>query len=238
MSRIENKINKPKNGCQSRNYLNRSDLSHQNQPSKKDMQSYLISHVLFDGKEEVQVNKHQLQDVDEEQNAEVEIRAKNIQEESEDRLFEAYKQEMEKYLSCFGDDSAADKKKKRKKVGKKEDLEKKPILNIGTIKNQFESLASPEVVNVEPPKLRPKKVGKLEATKMFEEKELETKKKEYVPIVIDKDAFERTMGRFEHYKDEEEERERRREEQKRKKLEEERIRLENEREEMEKKERE
>ena len=68
------------------------------------------------------------------------------------------------------------------------------------------------------PKVRPnKRVGKLETVKMFEEKKVETEipigKKEYVPVVIDKDAFERTMGRFEHYKDEEEERERRREEQ-------------------------
>lgn len=80
-------------------------------------------------------------------------------------------------------------------------------------------MASPEINESEDvPKMKPnKRVGKLETVKMFEEKKVETEtpvaKKEYIPVVIDKDAFERTMGRFEHYKDEEEERERRREEQ-------------------------
>ena len=154
-------------------------------------------------------------------------------------MFEAYKQEMEKYLSCFEGEETNKKSKKNKKLKKKEalvvELDKKPILNIGTIRNQFESLASPEAnESEEPPKLRAKKVGKLDTAKMFEGKsEIENKKKEYVPVVIDKDAFERTMGRFEHYKDEEEERERRREENRKRKLEEERLRMEKEREELE-----
>ena len=55
------------------------------------------------------------------------------------------------------------------------------------------------------------------------------KNSDYTPVVIDKDAFERTMGRFENYKDEEEERARKREEAKQRKLEEERMRFEQER---------
>jgi hypothetical protein len=35
--------------------LKRLDLSHENETNKKSMQSYLISHVLFDGKEDVHV---------------------------------------------------------------------------------------------------------------------------------------------------------------------------------------
>ena len=113
-----------------------------NQPSKNDMQSYLISHVLFDGKEDVHLTKHgkgsqrHLAGVDEELPAQ-EIVISSPKEESEDRMFEAYKQEMEKYLSCFTDDS--DKKRKTAKNVKtkqKVDLDKKPILNIGTIRSQ------------------------------------------------------------------------------------------------------
>jgi hypothetical protein len=52
---------------------------------------------------------------------------------------------------------------------------------------------------VENPELsKPKKVGKLEAPKFFEdvaESKTSCAKKEYVPVVIDKDAFERTMCR-------------------------------------------
>ena len=225
--------------------LVRLDLSQQNErnpANKKSMQNYLISHVLFDGKEDVLVSnktgsQRHLAGVAEEEGQQQQLQ-QQPQDDGEDKFFEAYKQEMERYLSCFSD-NGGNKTKKKKKAGatKKEELDKKPILNIGSIRNQFESLASPEaaVESVEPLKPRPKKVGKLDAVKRFEaEKEVEeVKKKEYVPVVIDKDAFERTMCRFENYKDEEEERERRREEQKRKKLEEERLRLEREREEEE-----
>ena len=180
-----------------------------------------------------------LPDVDEEREAREESAA-------EDRFFETYKQEMEKYFSCFEDEKRVKKKTKKAKGGadKMEEIDKKPnIVNIGSIRNQFENLATSEqplaeAVEVANPRPK-KKVGKLETTKLFEEtKSQETKKKEYVPIVIDKDAFERTMCRFENYKDEEEERERRREEQKRKKLEDERLRMEQEREEEERRKRE
>ena len=82
-------------------------------------------------------------------------------------------------------------------------------LNIGNIKNQFEKelvvneSASPSV------KTPIVHVNKLDAN-IFNKKstteESGKKKKEYVPVIIDKDAFERTKCAFEKEKIEEEER--------------------------------
>lgn len=182
------------------------------QPTKKDMQNYLISHVLFDGSEDVQseqnkrMSKQQLSRVEENEKAEEEDR--------EEKMFELYKQEMERYLDFIGQDAKDYKKKKtKKKVNKNvsEDeaaaaaAEKKLLINVGSIKNQFETLASPEVQEVEPPKPVKKKVGKINTKDLFAEQEKEReeelkamkkKKKEYIPVIIDRDAFERTVGRF------------------------------------------
>ena len=136
------------------------------------MQNYLISHVLFDGQEDVHVNNKtgsHLPDVDEEREAREESAA-------EDRFFETYKQEMEKYFSCFEDEKRVKKKTKKAKGGadKMEEIDKKPnIVNIGSIRNQFENLATSEqplaeAVEVANPRPK-KKVGKLETTKLFEE---------------------------------------------------------------------
>merc|ERR1711860_90776 len=126
-------------------------------PTKKDMQNYLISHVLFDGSEDVQseqnkrMSKQQLSRVEENEKAEEVDR--------EEKMFELYKQEMERYLDFIGQDSKDYKKKKTKKRTSKnvsEDeaaaaaAEKKLLINVGSIKNQFETLASPEVQEVEP----------------------------------------------------------------------------------------
>merc|ERR1712029_681498 len=131
------------------------------QPTKKDMQNYLISHVLFDGKEDVQT-----QDTRQEE------------EDMEDRMFEAYKKEMEKYLDFIGEDSKDYKKKKTKKkkstqVETDTTAEKKLLVNIGSIKNQFESMASPEVQETVPEPIKPVKVKKIDADALFMEQEKE-----------------------------------------------------------------
>merc|ERR1711997_601621 len=91
----------------------------------KDMQNYLISHVLFDGNENIQSDKKSnlklakvnedcaVNDENENDEAKIVIPVEN-ECEKEDRMFEAYKQEMEKYLSCFEGNKEVKKKKKSK----------------------------------------------------------------------------------------------------------------------------
>merc|ERR1712106_140102 len=86
---------------------------------------------------------------------------------------------------------------------------KKLTLNIGNIKSQFES-ESVQNEKVSPAvKSAPPQIQKLNPNKfVVEQKEEETKprkKKEYVPVIIDKAVFERTVGMFEKEKREEEE---------------------------------
>ena len=123
--------------------------------------------------------------------------------------FESYKKEMEKYLSFVcedKEDTTTAKKKPQKKKSIKEPS-KKLTVNIGNIKNQFEK--EPEI-DKEPlsAKVTPQ-VNKLNPT-LFTQKSVDEektkKKKEYVPIIIDRDAFERTKNAFEKEKIEEEER--------------------------------
>ena len=58
----------------------------------------------------------------------------------DDRLFEAYKREMEKYLSVVCDNQVSSKKKGKKKGRVKKDTPAtKPVLKqVGSIKSQFE----------------------------------------------------------------------------------------------------
>ena len=58
----------------------------------------------------------------------------------DDRLFEAYKREMEKYLSVVCDNQESSKKKGKKKGRVKKDTPAtKPVLKqVGSIKSQFE----------------------------------------------------------------------------------------------------
>ena len=176
------------------------------QPSRKDMQNYLVSHLLFDGKEDVQteqskrMSKQRLMKKEEDE--------KKAQQ--EERAFELYKQEMEKYLDFIGEDGNASKKTKKKKKATKDleedaSTEKKLLINIGSIKNQFETMASPEIQQENEPKPVPvKKVGRINTKDLFAEQEKEReeeekakkKKKEYVPVIIDRAAFERTVGKF------------------------------------------
>merc|ERR1712098_791216 len=81
-------------------------------------------------------------------------------------------------------------------------------VNIGSIKNQFEKEIVTETP-VSPIKTPLPQVNKL-ADNIFAQKknedEKQKKKKEYFPIIIDRDAFDRTKLAFEKEKKEEEER--------------------------------
>ena len=100
----------------------------------------------------------------------------------------------------------------KKKVKRRSIAEpnKKLSLNIGNIKNQFESETVNNNDSASPPIKSPVvQVNKLDKNifnrnNLIEDKE--KKKKEYVPVIIDKDAFERTKCAFEKEKKEEEER--------------------------------
>merc|ERR1712226_1415877 len=142
-------------------------------------------------------------------------RIKKIEEEArikqEEAQFESYKKEMEKYLDfvCQDEDSKQTKTKKKVKV-KTEEPSKKLKLNIGNIRNQFEEGEASARRDSSAVKSAPANVQKLNPIKIFNDKKEEelkpNKKKEYVPVIIDKAAFERTVGMFEKEKKEEEER--------------------------------
>ena len=86
------------------NYLKKSisklNLNKIREEEKKtEMQNYLISHVLFDGQEEVS--------------------CKDKEDLEEDLYFETYKSEMEKYLSLFDDNETKKKPKSKNKQNNK-----------------------------------------------------------------------------------------------------------------------
>merc|ERR1712130_744941 len=235
--------------------LSQGGSSNGNPVSKQKMQNYLVSQVLFDGKEDVRTSRMQLQSRAaaiqeekerekraeeariEEENKRKELamierenqmkrqieeelnRIKKIEEEQrikhEEAQFESYKKEMEKYLNfvCEDDDSKP-KKAKRKSVVKQaaEEPSKKLTLNIGSLKNQFEEGEASGGKETPSVKSAPANVRKLNPIKIFneqKEEEKKPKKKEYVPVIIDKAAFERTVGMFEKEKQEKEDNEKR-----------------------------
>ena len=226
-----------------------------NSVSKQKMQNYLVSQVLFDGKEDVRTSRMQLQSKaaaiqeekekekraeearKDEENKRKELamierenemkrqieeelnRIKKVEEEQrikhEEAQFESYKKEMEKYLNfvCEDDDSKP-KKAKRKSVVKQtaEEPSKKLTLNIGSLKNQFEEGEASAGKENPAVKSAPANVRKLNPIKIFneqKEEEKKPKKKDYVPVIIDKAAFERTVGMFEKEKQEKEDNEKR-----------------------------
>ena len=197
--------------------------------SRKDMQNYLISQVLFDGEEAVSSSsRHRLdqQKKQEEENKKKEMemirREQEVKKQIEEQLkkikeaeelqrikqqeanFEAYKKEMESYLNFVCEEKEPVKAKKKAKR-KEEEPKKKLKLNIQGIKNQFEmgnDTSSAEVNTTTPVvnKLDPSKFQQMETQRRDS-----IKKKEYIPVIIDKAAFERTVGMFEKEKREEEE---------------------------------
>merc|ERR1712008_42742 len=102
----------------------------------------------------------------------------------EERAFELYKEEMEKYLDFIGEDGNTSKKTKKKKKAAKDveedaSTEKKLLINIGSIKNQFETMASPEIQQENEPKSVPvKKVGRINTKDIFAEQEKEREEEE------------------------------------------------------------
>ena len=107
-------------------------------------------------------------------------------------MFESYKAEMEKYL-----DFITDGKKKAKKAKSKAKKTKKKgdplVVRVGKIKQQFESLESPEVATTD--KIKQPLVGKLDTAKIFESAQPSTAPA-YVPVVIDKASACTTFYHF------------------------------------------
>jgi len=174
--------------------------------STREMRNYLISNVLFDGQEDVVATfkkKNDLDQVEEDDEREREARERQRDEEEirrREQDFDDYKREMEAYLSLF--DEQKEKTEKKKDDG----LKKKPIRKLSNLKDKFISSSS---ANKRPEKKLAKNVGKLKAEEFIGGRENEAvNKKEYVPVVIDSEAFKRTMGRFEEYRAEEDQRER------------------------------
>ena len=192
--------------------------------SKKNMQNYLISQVLFDGDEEVSSSRLRLQERENKQKElemikrELEVK-KQIEEElrkikkaedankikQQEAHFESYKKDMEKYLSFVCEDN--EKVKKRPQKPKRKDIEERKLkLNIKDIKNQFEESVKESCSSPDPTFVPV--VNKLDPNKFLQntENKDQKKKKEYIPVIIDKAAFERTVGVFEKERQEEEER--------------------------------
>ena len=199
---------------------------------KKQMQNYLISQVLFDGKEDVKSSKLRIDkqakckdnknwQEKERLQRENEIK-KQVKEQlasikkaeneqlikNEEAKFEAYKKEMEKYLDFVCEKETKAPPKKNKSVIDAQP--KKLKVNINAIKNQFEegisedSKLSPHIQSA------PVKINKIDPCKFFpvelSNNDLSQKQtKIYIPVIIDKDAFQRTVGMFEKERREEEE---------------------------------
>lgn len=164
---------------------------------KQAMQNYLISQVLFDGKEDVKsmpvVQEMEITECENRNEPDDDFELKKQQ-----AFFDAYKQNMEEYLNfvCEG--------KERKSVVKKETQRCNKIdpncLDVNIIKRQFE-----EYKDYKPEKAELNlDVRKLSSSKLsFADKRHESvdqTKKTCVPVIIDKAAFDRTVGLFEQDK--------------------------------------
>ena len=121
-----------------------------------------------------------------------------------DKMFNAYKSEMEKYLSLFdeGGDTARKKAKTLKKPRANDNKKgNKPLIpTVGAMKSKFETLQD----EADSPQVH-KTVGKLDPAKVLAAREDSGQAKGgnkgfVAPVVIDKDAFDRTMKQFEHYR--------------------------------------
>jgi hypothetical protein len=203
-----------------------------NSTSKKEMQNYLISQVLFDGKEDVHTSKvcfnkdqtrgeNSFQEQDR-LKRELEVK-KKVREElasikqleneqkikNEEAKFEAYKKDMEKYLDfvCEGDKKT---KLKSKKQQIKANGAQKLKLNIQGIKNHFEEIKQEDLNSSPNSQYVPLKVNKIDTSKLFPTSPdadfVPQQAKTYIPVIIDKAAFERTVHLFEKEKKDEQER--------------------------------
>jgi len=186
-----------------------SDLAEKDHSlEKSDLEENTIlqdSEVLCEAGESIKENGMRKNDVEKMKSLELK-RLKNAEEErilrQQEENFELYKQEMEKYLQFVCEENKI--KNKKKKVAEKDEPTTVNRLNIQDIQNSFEehlkqSLKTP----TSPDRIT---VNKLDPTKFLQQDESSApKKKEYVPVIIDKAAFERTVGIFENENKEEEE---------------------------------
>merc|ERR1712203_382650 len=100
-------------------------------PSKNDMQSYLISKVLFDDKKPVSVVK---------QNESIQENIDDDMSDGKEVVLDAdYVKDMEKYLMFLDEDYSTVGKKKKKKTKKKKEEPKIQIVQVNHIKQQFET---------------------------------------------------------------------------------------------------
>ncbi len=202
-----------------------------------EMQNYLISRVLFDGQEDVcvQSKRPKMKQEGKGRRAEADQRMSGfVEEEAEEwerrrreeeevqwreKAFGEYRQEMEKYLSLFGEEEEAggrDLKRNRGEGARDERgkmLSRKPLAKLEDLKGRFEGSEFGASSKKEAPT---SPVGKLQVEEIFSEGPRDDgrreEKKEYVPVIIDGDAFKRTMTKFEDYRSEEDEREKRKRE--------------------------
>ena len=137
-------------------------------PSKSDMQSYLISHVLYDG----QVHMETLPSKEEEEEDFMEKLERELQEihiPEEELLNDEYIKGLQKYLSLFEDNTSNKKGKKKKKKKKLNDTpQQQPSIKtveVGSIKEQFEMKkknAQPNIQrDIQDPVLTEPTVGKV-----------------------------------------------------------------------------
>ena len=127
-----------------------------------------------------------------------------------EKMFNAYKSEMEKYLSLF--DEVGDGGKKKAKAAKKLQTDNKkgnkPVIpTVGAMKSKFETLLDADSPQVQKASAAAAAVGKLDPAKVLargageDSGQAKSGKGFVAPVVIDKDAFDRTMKQFEHYRD-------------------------------------
>merc|ERR1711892_709849 len=167
-------------------------------------QNYLISQVLFDGKEDVK-SMAITQETDKKSDIDVcenHTKSDDFELKKEQAFFEAYKQNMEEYLDSVCED------KQRKSVVKKEKSKSKKVnrnsFDVNVIKQQFEEQndCKPESVNLKAD-IRKLSSSKLTFANKIDES-IDQSKKTYVPVIIDREAFDRTVGLFELEKQKEE----------------------------------
>ena len=110
-------------------------------PSKSDMQSYLISHVLYDG----QVRMETVPTKEEEEDDFMEMLEKELRENDipeEELMNDEYIKGLQKYLSFFDDSTSKKSKKKKKKKKANETVQQQqpalPTVEVSSIKEQFE----------------------------------------------------------------------------------------------------
>jgi len=164
---------------------------------KKEMQNYLISQVLFNGKEDVKSVPKIEEDYTRENEKQVNLDKFELK--KEEAFFEAYKQNMEDYLEFVCEEN-----KSKGKAKKKTETQKKlnqNCIDIKLMKSQFEN-QNDDKQDYKPDKDNLKNdIRKLSSSKLcFKDKNEENvvgSNKTYVPVIIDKEAFERTVGLFE-----------------------------------------